>query len=79
MATGGEDHRDDADGGADDEEIPSFKREAAATLSKPEREITERAANEAVNAAKNNPVMPDDAQRSAQHCSHGSHGSHGSW
>ena len=49
----------------DDDDLPTFKREAGALLSKNEREIADRSATEAANRSKSDPALPDDAQRGA--------------
>jgi hypothetical protein len=77
--TGADDHLDDADDSGSDDELPSFKREAAGTLSAQERELADRAGEEAANRPKLPAGAPDEDPRGAPHCSHGSHGSHGSW
>ena len=57
-----DDPKDDAEG-ADDEALPTFKRDPGALLSRQEREIADRSATEASNRPKSDPLMPDDAQR----------------
>ena len=50
--TGADDHQDDANDSGSDDELPSFKREAADTLSTQERELADRAGEEAANRPK---------------------------
>jgi hypothetical protein len=40
-------------------------------ISSQERDIDQRAVREAGNRPKGPTLMPDEGQRSAQHCSHG--------
>ena len=59
----------------DDAAIPVFKGKPSDALLPVEREVSDKARDDADAAP---PVSGDDPIR-AQHASHGSHGSHGSW